>query len=109
VTGGGTTNSAGNIVITAIKLTADGSYDSSYGNGGISESYILGDSIYQNATVYSAKMLQNGQLLLFGASYTFGELSNDSLNGFAIKLNHDGTVDTGFGDDLSPETSSRNG
>ncbi len=91
--GGGTTNLSGVAGVTVVKLTADGTYDSSFGNGGISESYILGDSVYQSATVYSAKVLENGQILIFGASHT-----NDSWNAFAIKLNHNGTVDTGFGD-----------
>nr|WP_244306778.1 M10 family metallopeptidase C-terminal domain-containing protein [Azotobacter salinestris] len=74
----------------AIRLNADGSLDTGLGSAGMVAFDIAGDSDY----VHSLAVQPDGKILLGGFSFNPG---NGTYDFSVVRLNADGTLDTGFG------------
>ncbi|TBW40515.1 hypothetical protein E0E54_00185 [Azotobacter chroococcum] len=75
-----------------IRLNADGSLDTAFGDGGKAIVDIAGS----NDQGYSLALQEDGKILLAGSSYNPG---SGSYEFSVIRLNADGSLDTGFGGD----------
>ena len=80
----------GNFNFSVIRLNADGSLDTSFGDGGKA----MFDFEGGRDGAQTINVLEDGKILLTGAAY-----NSDGNAGFAaLRLNADGTLDTSFGD-----------
>ncbi|WP_426152980.1 M10 family metallopeptidase C-terminal domain-containing protein [Pseudomonas sp. DC3000-4b1] len=80
----------GNFNFSVVRLNADGSLDTSFGNGGKATFDVAGG----RDSAQTITVLDDGKILLTGAAYnTAGD-----ADFAAVRLNADGTLDTSFGD-----------
>ncbi|WP_263261472.1 type I secretion target [Pseudomonas sp. RIT-PI-S] len=87
----GTSDSGGgNYDFSVIRLNADGSLDSTFGNNGRATFDFEG----ARDAAQTITVLENGKILLTGAAFN----SADNAAFAALQLNADGTLDTAFGD-----------
>lgn len=71
------------------RLTASGALDQSFGNHGL---VLLGSDQLDYMTIRDIAEADSNQIYLAGESFD----GNDSLTGFALRLNQNGSVDTSF-------------
>jgi uncharacterized delta-60 repeat protein len=84
------TGSNGSGPYDLIRLNADGSTDTSYGNGGVAQLPIPFITTFGALGIYAADRQPDGKIVVAGT---------DNSDGFILRFNPDGTADTSFSND----------
>jgi uncharacterized delta-60 repeat protein len=79
----------------AMQLNTDGTLDTSFGTSGFSANTVSSYAYAYSSTVAGGAALQSdGKILIAGTAYNINDISDDQ---FVLRINLNGSLDTGFG------------